>query len=577
MDETHSVFYLKEVLIILAIAGIFVPLLHKLKFSSVLGYLICGLLAGPYGIGLAVQYFPAAHHFTITDLEWVRGLAEFGVMLLLFTIGLELSFSRLWNMRRLVLGLGSLQILITTAIITWIALLFENSLQTSLLLGACLALSSTSIVVQLLREQHRFSTPVGTTCFSILLMQDIAVVPILILLTVFSSAGDAAIYSSILEALVKAAFAIAAIYFCGRMLLRPLFKYLGFSHNAEWFMAVVLFIVIGAAAITYASGLSLALGAFLAGLLLSETEYRHEVGSVVEPLKGLFLGIFFISVGMVTDPREILREPFWLLVSVIGIFMIKATIIAILSKPFGLSWPKAVEAGLLLGQGGEFAFMIVGMAMGVGLISMPHGQFFMLIAALSMMATPSMSLLAQRLGHYLERWFAASDTVPKTSSDGRTGHVIIAGFGRVGKLLGEVLEREQIAYVAMDNSSPRVGAMRDNLLPVYYGDARRADLWKKLDVERANAALITVDDPGTACAILHMLRKHWPNLTVVARAHDATSLQQLYESGATLVVQETLEATLQLARLVLEKLHVPGGEIETVIAQSRGVAEEAAS
>ena len=575
MDEQHTVFYFREALVILAIAGIFVPLLHRLKFSPVLGYLFCGLLVGPYGIGLLVGQSALAEYIAITDMVWVHAVAEFGVMLLLFTIGLELSFSRLWAMRRLVLGLGSLQILLTAAIIGWLALMFDNSLETSVLLGACLALSSTAIVMQLLREQHRFATPVGTACFSILLMQDIAVVPILILLGVFSSPSDASIAFGVIEALIKAAVAIAVIYFAGRMLLRPLFKYLGFSHNAEWFMAVVLFIIVGAAAITYVSGLSLALGAFLAGLLLSETEYRHEIESVVEPLKGLFLGIFFVSVGMVIDLREFLSEPFWLIASVLGLFAIKAVIIAVLAKPFGLSWPKAAEAGMMLGQSGEFAFMIVSMAMAAGLISIPHGQFFMIVAALSMMLTPAVSVLAQHVSRFLERWFAAATSVPGIASHSRSGHVIISGFGRVGQLLGEVLEREQIAYVAMDKNSPRVSTLRDRKLPVYYGDARRADLWRKLDVERASAALITVDEPEAACAILATLRKHWPMLTVVARAHDAQSVHKLYESGASLVVQETLEASLQLARFVLEKLKVPEGEIETVIAQSRGAAEEA--
>lgn len=571
--DGHAGFYFKEALVILAITGLFVPLLHRLKFSPVLAYLFCGLMIGPHGIALLAEDIPAVTYIAITDLDWVRTLAEFGVMLLLFTIGLELSFARLWAMRRLVLGLGGLQILITTVLIMWVATQFGNSLEASVLVGACLALSSTAIVMQLLREQHRFSSPVGTTCFSILLMQDIAVVPILILLGALSAGGgDVSISLSVAEALGKALLAIGIIYFCGRMLLRPLFKSLGFSHRAEWFMAVVLFIVIGAAAITYASGLSLALGAFLAGLLLSETEYRHEVESVIEPLKGLFLGVFFISVGMVTDPKAFVNNPWWLLASVVGLFMLKAVVIAILAKPFGLSWPKALEAGLLLGQGGEFAFMIVSMAMASGLIPSANGQFFMIVAALSMMATPALSGAAHRLAVSMEEWFSPSSGLAGFSEHGRAGHVIIAGFGRMGRVLGEVLERDHIDYVAIDNESQRVGAMRDQRLPVYYGDARRADLWRKLDVEHASAALITVDDLTAACAILSTIRKHWPELTVVVRAHDSPSVQTFYEYGATLVVEETLEASLQLARVVLEKLKVPDSEIDTVIAQSRGSA-----
>lgn len=570
MDGHHTIFYFREILMILAIAGIVVPLLHRLKFSPVLGYLVAGLLIGPYGLGLLKDSIPAAAIFAITDLAWVQNVAEFGIMLLLFTIGLELSIERLWEMRRLVLGLGSLQILVTTTVISLIAYRFSNSPETSILIGASFALSSTAIVMQLLREQHRFSTRVGTTCFSILLMQDIAVVPILILLSVFAAGAEGNIIGNVSEALLKAVAAIAFIYFAGRMLLRPLFKYLGFSHNAEWFMAVTLFIVIGAAAITHTAGLSMALGAFLAGLLLSETEYRHEIEMIVEPLKGLFLGIFFISIGMVTDLRELLHEPLLLIAAVFGLFIIKAAIILPLAVLFGLPPHKALEAGLMLGQGGEFAFMIVSMAMAQQLIPVPHGQFFMIVAACSMAATPFISQFAQRLARWLEHRASAhySPSIQTSIAD-RQGHIVIAGFGRVGRVLAEVLEREHIAYVAMDNNSSRVGAWRDKGFPVFYGDARRADLWRKLDVEQAHAALIMVDDPEAAGEILATLRKHWPMLTVIARARDAQTVKALYDNGATLVVEETLEASLQLARFVLEKLHVPDAEIDSVIARSR--------
>ncbi len=570
MGEHHTTFYFREILLVLAIAGILVPVLHRLKLSPVLGYLIAGLSIGPYGMGVVATHIPVASYFAITDLDWVRSVAEFGVMLLLFTIGLELSIERLWAMRRTVLGLGSLQIILTAIVISVIAHQFENSAETSILLGACLALSSTAIVLQLLHEQRRFSTQVGITSFSILLMQDIAVVPILILLSVFSDSSDAPVFLNISVTLLKAIAAIGLIYLFGRLLLRPLFKYLGFSHNAEWFMAVILFIVVGAAAITYVSGLSMALGAFLAGLLLSETEYRHEIESIVEPLKGLFLGIFFLSVGMVTDLREFVREPFWLLASVFGLFTIKTLITSVLCRLYGLRWSRALETGLLLGQGGEFAFMIVSMAMVTGLISLTHGQFFMIVAACSMLLTPPISVLAHRLCIWLERrTMDASLSVGQIIDAQKHGHVVIAGFGRVGRLLGDVLEREHIPYVAMDGSTAVVGKWRDEGYPVYYGDARRADLWKKLETENASAALVTVDDPHAACAILRTLRTHWPMLTVIARAHDKAAVQALYEHGATLVVQETLEASLQLARFVLQKLDVPESEIETVIVRSR--------
>ncbi len=574
MEEHHATIYFREILIILAIAGILVPVLHRFKLSPVLSYLIAGMVIGPYGLGLLTDDIPFVSTLAITDLEWVRSVAEFGVMLLLFMIGLELSISRLWDMRRLVLGFGSAQILVSAAVISVIAFIFDNPVETSILMGACLALSSTAIVIQLLREQHRFSTPVGTTGFSVLLMQDLAVVPILILVTIFANSDGTSIVSNISEAMIKAVIVITVIYIAGRKLLRPLFKYLGFSHNAEWFMAVTLFIVIGSAALTYTAGLSMALGAFLAGLMLCETEYRHEIEMVIDPLKGVFLGIFFLSVGMVIDLREIANEPFWLIVSVAGLFAIKTSIIFILGLLFRMPWIRALEVGLLLGQSGEFAFMIVSMAMAEGLISVPHGQFFMIVSACSMLATPLVSVLAMRLSRVLENRYGSTAGKPSIviPENEEKGHIIIAGFGRVGRLLGEVLEREQIAYLAMDNNSPRVATWRDKGLSVFYGDARRADLWRKLDIEHARAVLLTVDQPESAEAILKTLRKHWPNCMVIARARDGESVQSLYEHGATLVVQETLEASLQLARFVLEKLQVDECEIDSVITRSREAA-----
>lgn len=569
MDEHQAVSYFREILIILAIAGVAVPLLCRLKISPVLSYLLAGVLVGPYGLGLLASQSKLATYLAITDLVWVQGMAEFGIMLLLFTIGLEFSFSRLWSMRKLVVGLGVLQIVLTTSFISGIAIYFGNSPQTAILIGASLALSSTAIVIQLLKGQQRFSTPVGTVCFSILLMQDLAVVPILILLTVFSTNGEASITLEIVKALGKGVVAVGLIYIFGRLLLRPVFKFLGVSHNSEWFTAVILFIVVGAAFLTNISGLSLALGAFLAGLLLSETEFRHEVETVIDPLKGLFLGIFFMSVGMFIDLREVLTQPVWLAISVLGITTIKATIIIFLCKLFRFGWPVAIETGLLLGQGGEFAFMIVGMAMNNGIISSPHGQFFMLLAACSMLATPLIANIGKRLAHNIHTQNDKSALSCESKEKSYDNHIVIAGFGRVGRLIGKILDSQGIAYIAIDNDSHCVTSWRDKNLPVYFGDARRINLWEKLCVDQARAVLITIDDAQSAKAILEILRKRWPSLTIIARARDARDVTRLYDSGASLVVQETLEASLQIARYMLLELKLPEEEIDDIIDQSR--------
>lgn len=547
--------HLREIIVFLVAAGVMVPLFHRIKVSPVLGYLVLGGLIGPFGLGLLAGEFPALSHVVISDIEGVKALAELGVVFLLFTIGLELSLERLWAMRRLVFGLGSLQILITGAIIGAIAHAFGNSIEASIVLGACLALSSTAIVMQLLMNGGRLGTPLGRATFSILLMQDLAVVPILFMVGVLGVEVEGGVGTELALALGKAALTIAVIYTVGRLVLRPALRLVAQTRSPEMFMAAVLLTVIGIAAITGSAGLSMALGAFLAGLLLAETEYSHEIEVDIEPFKGLMLGLFFMSVGMGIDWRVVGDEPLWIPLSVVGLFLVKSIVAAGLCAAFGLPRHTSFETGLLLGQGGEFAFIVVGLAMTLNLIPGEVGQFMLIVAGLTMLFTPPLAAVAQKVAGRMERdatTRAHQGTLE--AEDDIEGHVILAGFGRFGRTLANTLQSESISFIALDTDPTHVAQGRADKLPVFYGDASRLDMLKRAHIGTCAAVVVTMDNPAAAERIVGEIRKHWPLINVYARARDKSHAERLCAAGANTAVPETIEGSLQLAGRVLSGL-----------------------
>lgn len=398
--------HFSELLILLGIAGLTIPFLQRFRISPVLGFLLCGILVGPYGLSLWLQNLGAGWDapLGIRDSEIVRGFAEMGIVFLMFMIGLKLSLNELWSMRHHILGLGSCQIVLTGTVVFLVARLFNNSMEMSFLLGACFALSSTAVVMQLLGEKKKEKSPVGKLCFSILLMQDLAVVPILTMIPAFAMASEENLSFIILKAFLVSALSIAAIYFIGLKVLEPVLRYLKPENHPEWLMSFVLFLVIGMAMLTESFGLSAALGAFMAGLLLAETEYRDDVELIISPVKGLLLGVFFLSIGMMIDVRALLDNPIWIFLSVIGIGVLKASLLFLLCRLFRLEKALSAETAIMLGQGGEFVFVIVAMALAQGIIHQPDAQFFMLITVVSMMITPFVALLAPRVSKYIARY-----------------------------------------------------------------------------------------------------------------------------------------------------------------------------
>ncbi len=567
ISTEHNMWHLlADILLILGLSGLVIPALQKLRVSPVIGYLMCGLLIGPFGLGALGDDIPFLKNFVITDGGLIPVLAELGVVFLLFMIGLELTFARLWELRKYVLGLGTLQILVTGGVIFAIAMQFGNSLPTSILIGAAFALSSTAVVMQLLSDWHLISRPVGRVCFSVLLMQDLAVVPILVLVGAFAvKSSDHSVTLMLLKALGSATLVISAIFISGKLLFKPTLRILSPSKNVEWLLAIILFLVIGSAMITHHFGLSAALGAFLAGLLLAETEYRHEIEVIIEPLKGMLLGIFFLSVGMATNFAEIMERPFWVFASVFGIFALKTVLFYPLARMFGVMRVKAAKSAILLAQCGEFALIVIGLALAGGLMPQDDAQFFMVVATVSLLLTP----FTTRLSFLFDRFSKVRRDDDVEFDELRRDHIIIAGFGRVGLTLANILEDQKIPYIAIEKDGLVVSKYKKEGYPVIRGDARNIMLWEKLQAEDAEAAVITIDDFESSRKILNALREKWALLPIIIRSRDTHHIECYYEEGANAVVPETLESSLQLVRRLLEQTGIPYDEAENIVDKHR--------
>ncbi|MFM9434909.1 monovalent cation:H+ antiporter-2, CPA2 family [Janthinobacterium sp. CG_23.3] len=555
VEEQHAIPYLRETLLFLALAGIFIPLLQRLRVNQVLGFLAVGALFGPFGVGLWASSLPWLSHFTFVRVEQVAGLAELGVMFLMFMIGLELSTERLWSLRRWVFGAGVAQVGVCAALLGGAVYLFGLRLEAAIVLGCVLSLSSTAVVMQLLNERRALHTPAGQATFSILMLQDLAVVPLFILIGVLASGDSDNLFYLLGFTMAKSAAAIVLIYLLGRRVIRPLFQFFVKRHQPDVFMALTLLSTLGIAALTAAAGLSMALGALLAGLLLAETEFRHEVEVTIEPFKGLLMGVFFMSVGMQIDVREIARQPLLIPLAVLGLFAVKTAVVGVIFRVGGFPWGRALESGVLLGQGGEFAFIVVGYALSTKLIAAPVAQFVMLVVGLSLFATPALAKAGVAFGDWWQRrhseQVADLDDGAAPPADSR---IVIAGFGRIGQMVAKILQEQGVPYVAVENDARLVTRLHPQGFPVYFGDASRAELLHKVHAGKAAAVVLTMDHPASVLHAVKSIRREFPQLPVYARARDDKHATALMHAGATLVVPEALESGLQLSVTVLQRL-----------------------
>jgi K+:H+ antiporter len=549
-----------DALVVLGTAGVLIPIFRKWGVSPVLGYLAAGALLGPFGLGSFTQSFHPLYWFTITNSQNVSGIAELGIVFLLFVVGLEISLQRLAQMRKLVAGFGGLQVLLSTFLISAVLAAFGLDVPSAIILGASLSLSSTAIVLEILKRQRRVSSTLGKAIFAVLLAQDIAAIPILVFVSLGLSNSSASVAADLLRALLQATVAIGIIVLCGRYLLRPLFRLVAVAHSTELFIAAVLFVIVGAGVVAHQAGLSMALGSFIAGLLLAETEYRKAIQASIEPFQGLLLGVFFFTVGMRVDMRELIQEPLLLFACVAGLILGKAIVVTALARLFRLDWRAAVEAGLLLGPGGEFAFVIIGIAADLNLISRHASGLSLAVTSVSMAATPFLSHASQWLAPWLEgRKASKAEIVPElaVSPDAGLPHcAIVVGYGRVGKVVCSALRRNNVSYVAADSDPQAVIADRRAGHEVYYGDASNPEFLKSCGINDAAGVIITINARQVIDEIVAYVRSIRPDVPIISRARDADHACHLYRIGATEAVPETVEASLQLSQSALIGLGV---------------------
>ncbi|PCJ72031.1 MAG: hypothetical protein COA62_05625 [Rhodobiaceae bacterium] len=537
-------------MVFLVASVLVVPLFQWMRASPVLGYLAVGALIGPFGLAV------------IDDVEGVTRLAELGVVFLLFTIGLELSFERLLAMRRLIFGLGGLQVLIVGTVIALFVRSWDNTIEASVIVGFSLALSSTAIVTQVLIERGEFATPLGRRAFSILLFQDLAVVPLIMLVTILSGGGASEgpweFARLVGLALLQAVGAIAVILIFGRYALRYLFRVVTWTRSPELFMALTLLAVLSTAWATGQSGLSMALGAFLAGLVLSETEFRPQVEIDIQPFKGLLLGLFFISVGMGLDFSVMADSPYEVFIGVVGLIFVKSALISALTVLFGVTGSQAVRTGFLLGAGGEFAFVVIGGALQGGVIERDIGQYMLIVAGVSLALTPLLMVFGNFVSDLVARRYRDQPEPEIVDIDeDLKGHVIIAGYGRVGRTVARLLSEQMVPFVALDMNLARTQAARKSGEPVFYGDAAHHSVLERVGVERAAAIVITLNDFTATTKAVAAVHSKWPKVPIFVRAHDLTHSRELVKLGATSVVPETLEVSLKLSADVLHALGTP--------------------
>ncbi len=568
--DAHAAFpFLKEIILFLALSGVLIPLLARLRINSVLGFLAVGAALGPYGLAGLSPAYPWMDYFTFSRPDGVDVLAELGVIFLMFMIGLEMSVNRLWSMRRLVFGMGGLQVGLTAAVIGVAAWGFGNPVEASVILGLVLAFSSTAIVMQLLSQRRELGSPLGQSTFAILLFQDLAVIPLLVLLSILGAQAGTESFGALLGmAALKGVLTVVVIYLVGRRVVRPLFHQIAASHQPDTFMALTLLVALGVGAITWAAGLSMALGAMLAGLIIAETEFRHQVEITIEPFRGLLMGLFFLSVGMGIDLRAVLDEPLWIPLSVLGLLLLKGTLLLGLLRRFGLSWGRSLEGSLLLSQGGEFAFIVIGLAVSINVLPRDVSQFMLIVVGLSMLAAPLVARAGKLLGDWVDRR-AGQEPHPEGTFSGMQGHVLIAGYGRVGHLVGCMLKAQNVTFLAIESDARLIARHRSEGVPLVFGDASRPELLGKLKLSQAKAVVLTMDDTAAAIHAVHGIRRLMPHIRIIARARDEKHALILLNAGASVVVPETLEASLKLADSVLETLGVSPEESARLLDEQR--------
>jgi CPA2 family monovalent cation:H+ antiporter-2 len=554
---------LSDALVILGAAGVVIPAFARFRITPVIGFILVGLLVGPFGLGSMAREMPWLNYVTISNPHAIEPFAEFGIILLLFSIGLELSFRRLWTMRRQVLGLGAAELFGSAALIGAGLLMLGESGAGSVALGLALALSSTAIVLPLVGA----STPVGRSALAMLLFEDLAIVPIIFLLGALAPHADSGGWSGFGRTMLLGGVTIAAMLVLGRFFLPRLFAQAARTKSPELFLAASLLVVIAASLATTATGLSPIMGALIAGILIAETEYHSEVEVITAPFRGLALGIFLITVGMSVNVARIVADWPVILAGVAAVVVVKTLVTAALLLIGGARKSVAAEAGLLMSSPSETTLIVLGAAATAQLISAETAAFWQIVTAIGLTITPLLARIGQATAKRMEGRSSTDDA--SLGPEDATDRVVLIGFGRVGRLVADMLIAHKRAFIAVDSDIDNVAACCGTGVPIIFGDVSRPELVDRLQLGHASALVLTMDNPVLAVAITKKVRAWCPSLTIVARARDAAHAAELYRAGATDAVPETLESSLQLSEAVLVDLGIAMGPVIASIHEKR--------
>ena len=550
---------LSDALVILGAAGLVIPVFTRFRITPVIGFILIGILVGPYGLGRMVFEHPWLNHITISDPDSLDLFAEFGIILLLFAIGLELSFNRLWQMRRLVFGLGALELIVIGSCLAVFLAMMGQFWTGALALGFALAFSSTAIVLPI-SGTH---TPVGRAALSMLLFEDIMIVPIIFILGAMAPNAEAEGWEGLLTTLWQGGLVILAMMVLGRFALPRLFGQAARTKSPELFLAASLLVVIGASLATAAVGLSPIVGALIAGLLIAETEYHGEVEGILEPFKGLALGIFLITVGMSIDLATIWDNLGMILTAVVLVLVFKASVTGILLRLMGARRSTAAETGILMASPSETTLIVLAAASSALLIQPGTAQFWQIVTAIGLTVTPLLAMLGRAVARRVE-------PIPELpDEDEGEGRVVIIGAGRVGLLVAQMLQAHDKPYVALDANPDLIESAKRRGYRATFGDAARGDALSRLGLDDALAVVLTMDEPVLVQRLVSKLRKEYPDLLIVCRARDVKHAAELYRAGASHAVPETLESSLQLSEAVLVDIGVAMGPVIASIHEKR--------
>ena len=557
-SELHLPPVLSDALVILGAAGIVIPVFARFRVTPIIGFILVGMAVGPFGLGRLVFDYPWLQYVTITDPQGLDPFAEFGIILLLFTIGLELSFNRLWSMRRLVFGLGALELTISAALIAFALMVMGQYWSGALGLGLALALSSTALVLPISGTK----SPVGKAALSMLLFEDIAIVPIIFLLGAMAPYAASDGGDGLWTTIWTGALTIAVLMIAGRFMLPRLFAQAARTKSPELFLAASLLVVIIASLATAAVGLSPIVGALIAGLLIAETEYHTEVEGITAPFKGLALGIFLITVGMGVDLGVVAENIAPIAIAVAGVLLGKALVTGILLRMMGARRGTAVETGILMSAPSETTLIVMAAAASAQLIQPQTAQFWQIVTAIGLTITPILALIGKAVARRV-------DAAPPVSvDDGTQERAIILGYGRVGQLVAEMMQKHGRPFLAIDADPELVHVARRKQHPLLYADARGPAM-DRIDLSGANAFILTMDEPVLVARLVRKLRESYPGVPIVSRARDTAHAAELYRAGATEAVPETLESSLQLSEAVLVNVGVPMGPVIASIHEKR--------